>query len=303
VKGWIVAALLAAGACGSSEPKVTLDAPDPGPDSPSYRNSLAMCWTDASCRRVLAIAHGGSWDLDKLPYDSSGALRAAYLGGLDGVKIDVRVTADNVPVISHSSPIEVFESTECAGMKIEEMTADQVTACTRFPSDTEHFQRLDDVLDYLRGRLVVQLCVKRAQDYARTVSEIHTLGAEDFAFIEVASADDMLSVVPGIPGESTVYYLVNVASTLSDVDRLLAAHDPRAFMYEIDPGVDIGTIVPDRLHPAGIRSFIYDDTSPASVALLEGHYNAGFDVVSSQTGPNVTQARIDVNTARGVTPP
>src|SRR5512133_2303519 len=79
-------------------------------DGGTYRTSLGMCWTDATCPRVLALAHGGAWDATTRPYDSNAALAEAFADGDDGVKIDVRVTKDNVPVIAHSSPIEIYES-------------------------------------------------------------------------------------------------------------------------------------------------------------------------------------------------
>lgn len=280
----------------------SLDDPPPGDGGGTYRTSLGVCWTDATCPRVLAVAHGGAWDAATIPYDSNAALAAAYADGDDGVKIDVRVTADNVPVIAHSSPIQIYESLDCANKKIEEMTAAQVTACHRFPSSTETFQRLDDVLAYIHGKMVVQLCVKLTSDFARTIALVHTLGAEDYAFIEI-NAGDFETLGATLPGGDTVWFLVNVASTLGEVDTLLALHNPRAFMYEIDPGVDIGTIVPDRLHPAGVRAFIYDSAAALSESQLEAHYHAGFDVVSSQSGTNGVQARVTVNSAHGITPP
>jgi hypothetical protein len=271
-------------------------------DGGTYRTSLSVCWTDATCTRVFAVAHGGAWDATTTPYDSNAALAAAYADGDDGVKIDVRVTKDHVPVIAHSSPLQIYESIDCANQKIEEMTAAQVTACHRFPSTTETFQRLDDVLGYLRGKMVVQLCVKLVSDFGRTIDEVHALGAEDFAFLEI-NAGDVDSVVPALPGSDSVYYLVNLASDLSPVDGLLARNDPRLFMFEIDPGVDLGTLVPDRLHPANVRSFIYDNAAAPSVAQLAGHYATGFDAVSSQSGPNGVQARVMTNTSHSISPP
>lgn len=51
-------------------------------------------------------------------------------------------------------------------------------------------------------------------------------------------------------------------------------------MIEIDPGVPAPT-----------------------AAQLRAHYEKGFDVVSSRSGPRGVEARIAVNQARGVTPP
>jgi glycerophosphoryl diester phosphodiesterase family protein len=281
---------------------VVHDAPPMTPDGGTYRTSLSVCWTDATCTRVLALAHGGAWDAATVPYDSNAAIAAAYADGDDGVKIDVRVTKDNIPVIAHSSPIQIYESLDCANQRIEDMTAAQVTACHRFPSSTETFQRLDDVLGYIRGKMVVQLCVKQVTDFARTIAEVHTLGAEDFAFLEI-NAGDVASVTPVLPGSDSVFYLVNLASDLTPVDGLLALHDERLFMFEIDPGVDIGTLVPSKLHPAGVRSFIYDSAAAPTVDQLKAHYEAGFDAVSSQSGPNGVAARQAVNSANGITPP
>jgi len=281
-------------------PADTLSSPDAG----FYRSSLAVCWTDAKCQRVMAIAHGGAWDLAQKPYDSNAAISAAYTIGIDGVKIDVRVTKDNVPVISHSSPIQIYESIDCFNKKIEEMTAAQVVKCHRFPSTTETFQRLDDVLNYLRGKMVTQLCVKRSIDYARVIAEIQVQKAEDFAFIELGSTSDLQNIIPTLPGSSAVWYLVNVGSSVVEVDTIVATiKNPRAFMVEFDPGVAVATITSTKLHPANVRSFTYDSSITASVQQLKALFDGGYDVVSAQTAANAVQARMQVNQARGISPP
>ena len=267
-----------------------------------YRSSLSTCWSDASCPRVMAVAHGGSWSPTSAPYLSNAAIAAAYAAGDEGVKIDVRFTKDGVPVLAHSSPIELFESVDCYNKKIEDMTAAQVTGCHRAPSTTETFQRLDDVLGYLRGKMVAQLCVKRAADFAATITALHALQAEDFAFIEIDTAD-FLAMAPTLPGTAGIHFMVNVASNLTAIDGVLAVASPKAFMIEIEPGVAIGDLDTTKLHPAGVRAFLYDDAASPTVAQLEAHYEAGFDVVSSQSGPKGVEARQAINQARGVTPP
>jgi glycerophosphoryl diester phosphodiesterase len=284
-------------------PDAAPGAPDAGPaPDKTYRNSLSICWTDATCPRVMVIGHGGLWDAFNAPYDSNAAIAAAYAGGMEGVKIDVRITMDGVPVISHSSPIEIYESLDCAGKKIEEMTAAEVTACHRLPSSTETFQRLDDVLDYLRGKMVVQLTVKLSSDYAGTIALVRAKNAEDFAFFEI-STSELQNLVPTLPGGDQVYYLINVASSYAEVDTLVALANPRAFMVEMDPDPSVPTIVSTKLHPHGMRSFTYDSSATAQVADLVAHYDQGFDVVSTQQGANGVTARMQANQARGVTPP
>jgi hypothetical protein len=88
------------------------------------------------------------------------------------------------------------------------------------------------------------------------------------------------------------------------VDTLIdVINNPRAFMYEFDPGVDVSSLTPNRLHPAGVRSFTYDSATPISTATIQGYFEHGYDVVSAQNGANNVQARKNVNTARGLSPP
>jgi hypothetical protein len=276
---------------------------DAGTGGGTYRNSLSVCWTDPYCPRVFAVAHGGAWNVSGPPYDSNAAIAAAYAVGCDGVKIDVRVTKDNVPVISHSSPLQYYESIDCGGKKIEEMTAAQVTQCHRFPSTTEKFQRLDDVLDYLRGKMVVELTVKLSTDIARTIQEVHAKNAEDFAFLEI-STSDLQNLIPTLQGADSVYYLMDLGTNVTEVDTLLnTIKNPRAFMYEFDPSVDVSSMTPTRLHPAGVRSFTYTNAAAPTEPQLQALFENGYDVVSSQGAQNGVAARIVVNKSHGVSPP
>lgn len=286
---------------GSDEGDATADAePDAGD---ATRGSLSVCWTDARCPRALAVAHGGSWDAISAPYDSNAAIAQAWALGIDGVKIDVRVTKDDVPVIAHSSPIAPYESALCSGRKIEESTAAEITTCLRLPSLTETFQRLDDVLAYLRGKMVVELTVKEPRDYARAIAAVRAAHAEDYAFLEISTAE-LANVVPTLPGGDSVRYLVNVGSNVAEIDTIVdVIKNPRAFMVEIDPTVSAATLTATKLHPAGVRSFTYDSSGFALEPALEADFERGYDVVSANSGGNLVAARIAVNQRRGVTPP
>jgi hypothetical protein len=97
--------------------------------------------------------------------------------------------------------------------------------------------------------------------------------------------------------------VVNAASTPSAADVVIASNQPTAFIVEFDPPVDVGPIVTQKLHPNGLRSFTYTNAPSPSVTDLEALFNKGFDIVSSQNGPNGVAARQRVNQARGVVPP
>lgn len=271
----------------------------------TYRNSLSVCWTEPSCNRALAVAHGGDWNLlqPNPPYLSNAALNAAYDHGADGIKIDGRITSDGVVVLSHSSPIELYESTDCSGKKIEEMTVADVTKCHRFPSSTETFQRLDDVLNAFRGKLVVQICVKRKEDTGGIAKAVLDLNAQDFAFLEL-NATDIPDVVPPIPNGDKLWYLAQVNQP-SDVDLLLSTiKSPRNFMYEFDPGdATVPGLATTKLHPAGIKTFTYNKTTTSADQIKGLYTTGGFDVVSTNSVGFMVDARKQVNTARNVSPP
>lgn len=272
--------------------------------SATYRNSLSVCWTEVTCNRALAVAHGGDWDLLKPnpPYLSNAALNAAYDHGADAIKIDGRITSDGVVVLSHSSPIETFESLDCSGKKIEEMTVADVQKCHRFPT-TEAYQRLDDVLNAFRGKLVVQICVKRKEDTGGIAKAVLDLGAQDFAFLELNAAD-IPDVVPSIPNGDKLWYLAQINAP-SDVDLLFdTIKSPRNFMYEFDPGDStVPTLASTKLHPAGIKTFTYNKTTTSADQIKAFYTTGGFDVVSTNSVGMMVDARKQVNTSRGVTPP
>ena len=48
---------------------------------------------------------------------------AAFANGADAVKGDFRVSKDNVGVVVHSSPFEIYESLNCVGRRVENMDA------------------------------------------------------------------------------------------------------------------------------------------------------------------------------------
>ncbi len=310
---WLCMLLLG---CGKSthrpSPDLGSDPTAPWDDLPaasstaSYRNSLAECWTSASCQRVMLVTHGGDWDL-QTPYDSRPAFVHAVQRGSDGIKGDFRLTSDGVGVVAHSSPIELFESVECAGKRIEQMTAAEVTACHLIGS-TSTFQRVDHLLDWARGRTVVMLDVKRAEDLTGAIRVALENHAQDFLFFEV-HVRDFESIVVGTTGWDALHYLVWLDSP-ADADRVIAAnHAAQGFMFEMDPtytGWDAAAmkqLITGKLHPAGIRAFTSTDSKNPTPANHQALYDEGFDVVMTYSLSNGLPVRQAVNSARGVSPP
>ena len=282
------------------------DPPDvASPDGGSWRTALSDCWTDVSCRRAMLVSHGGDWDT-KMPYDSRGALARAVQRGADGIKADLRVTADNVAVVTHSSPIQIYESFDCVGKYIEKMTAAEVTACHMIGTPYT-FQRVDDLLTWAHGRTVVMLDVKVASDLPRAIETAIANHAEDDLFLEV-HVDDFFNIVVGAPGWERIHYLVWLGSP-DDADRVIKANHKQGFMFEMDPtypaydAAAMKVLIDTKLHPAGFRAFTSTDTRNATVENHQMLFDEDFDVVMTYDLTAGLTVRQKLNTSRGISPP
>ena len=116
-------------------------------DVPQWRRSMEnTAWTDTASRRALLVSHGGDPNYVTRPYDSLSAFTKAYAEGTDAVKADFRVLSDGITgMVMHSSPIEAYESIDCAGKRVENLTLAQATACTMLPT-LEHFLSVESLL-------------------------------------------------------------------------------------------------------------------------------------------------------------
>lgn len=269
----------------------------------TWRTSLGVCWRDPSCNRALILSHGGDWNVSN-PYNSRAAFERAFACGADGIETDIRVTQDGVPVLAHSSPIELYESVECAGRRIEQMTADEVTECNLAPSLTETFQRLDDVLQWARGKVIIELDVKEAGDLARTIEVTRALGAQDGSFVMV-STEEMALTIPTIPGWQELSYMVRMRS-VADITAQAQTRIPQVFMLEMDrtyTGVaeqDITALISGVIHPAGLKAMASSDSRFATVNNHLEVFNQGFDVVLSYDCANGVSAARQINQQRGL---
>ena len=283
--------------------------PDSGkPDSATYRTSLGVCWTDPKCRRALIVSHGGDWTLT-IPYGSLSAFKQAYKNGADGIKCDLRMTKDGVAMAVHSSPFKIWESLDCYGKKVEDMTAAQVTSCHMLPS-METFPRVDTVLAWAKGKLVVMLTVKKSSDFAGGIATVLAAKAQDRVFFEIGTGD-FQKTLKSVTNWKKAYYLVQIKAT-TDLDLMLnKLKDPRAFMYELEPtysnasAAQVAAMIKTKLRPAGIRAFAASAANPfaATVQNHLGLFNQGFEVIMSYNLANGVAARIKVNKAAGITPP
>jgi hypothetical protein len=273
----------------------------------NHKTSLAACWTEPTCHRALVMAHGGQWDTTSVPFLSRTAFEKAWQTGADGIEADIRVTADGVPMVAHSSPIEYYESIDCGGKKIEEMTADQVSKCHYAPSFTETFQRMSDVLDWANGKLIMEWDVKLTTDLPATVQMILQKGAADRATILVGTGE-IQSAIPAIAGWEGLHYIADIGATaeLQPTLGIVATH--HIFLFEMDRSyvdateAQVADLIKVPVNAAGMKAFGASEQYTATVQNHIDVYHQGFDVVLSYNVPNGVKAAQQVNVERGYSP-
>jgi hypothetical protein len=258
----------------------------------------------------MITSHGGDWDPIDFPYDSLPAFKKAYADGAESVKGDFRVSMDNVGVIMHSSPVQWYESFDCWGRLVQNMTVAECTSCKMLFTNYT-FVSLPELLSWSNGNVVVMLCVKRNEDIPRAISSVIELNATDRVFLEIPVLALIKYVLgPKPPGWEKVFYLAeaveaaDIQVVLSDAFTPLL---PMCFMFEFNVGytrwgLNITRVI-ESIHKRGMRTFTATTQFLPSVESHVALFESGIDVVYTYDTQNAVRARRIVNEARGVYPP
>jgi glycerophosphoryl diester phosphodiesterase len=258
------------------------------------------------------VSHGGDWSVQK-PYDSLGAFVQAFEDGTDCVKGDLRFSSDKVGMVMHSSPVELYESVECVGIKVEDTPAAKLEKCPMISKalSNETFISASTLLAYTQNRTITMFCVKRDQDIPAAVSMLLEHGAADRAWLEIGLGPFM-SMVPQVLNWEQVYYLIEInspADIATIVNNTTVMQRERAFTVEFN-GYQKGawahvnlTQSIASLHAAGVRTLVATSLEAPSEKAQEELFEVGFDVVYTYGTKQAVLARTTVDKARGVTPP
>ncbi len=285
----------------------------------SWRKSLdsvQSCWHQSvsECNRAMVIVHGGDWDITAgVPYDSSGAFLRGWQNGADMVKGDFRVCKENVGMVMHSSPIESFESLECRGKMVEDMTVAQCESCP-MATTSYNFTSVPEMLSWSADKVNFMFCLKNEKDMARSISSMLEYNAQHRAVIEIKAPHILELYAAKYEGWQDVYYIAELTS-LADATSMLAQPQElldRAFLIEFDNwddsmwgGADNLRSLIDQFHAKGCRTLAATNNNAveATKANHQAIFDAGFDVVYSYNLANAVEVRKKVNMKRGISPP
>lgn len=116
-----------------------------------------------------------------------------------------------MPACMFCSPIEIYESLNCFGRRVEEMTAEECTKC-QMALTNYTFISVPEMLKWADGKVNVMLCVKESTDIPRAISTLIENGASHRAFLEVSISSILEQEAADTPGWDQVYYVVNLKS-------------------------------------------------------------------------------------------
>lgn len=111
----------------------------------------------------------------------------------------------------HSSPVEIYESINCFGKYVEEMTSDECAQCQMEVTDYT-FMKVPDFLAWANDKVNVMFCVKESRDIPRAITTLLENNASHRAFLEV-HVDDLLNLEKNqVPYWDQVYYVAELKS-------------------------------------------------------------------------------------------
>jgi hypothetical protein len=116
------------------------------------------------------VVHGGDWNLT-YPYDSLPAFQKADSKDADAVKGDFRVSSDNIGMVMHSSPVEIWESLDCFNQSVEEHSAEENSECHMEVTNIT-FSTVPEVLAWADGVINFMFCVKETEDIPRAITTL-----------------------------------------------------------------------------------------------------------------------------------
>jgi glycerophosphoryl diester phosphodiesterase len=141
---------------------------------------------EALRRRPFSIVgHRGAAGL--APENTLAAIRAGMEAGVDAVEVDVQLTADGVPVLSHDDDLR-----RVAGLDVS-VRRSKLVELRRYRVGGHPIPTLEEALSLVDGRVGVLVEVKHPEDTPTVIDTLKSMGATEWAalisFYEEAVAE------------------------------------------------------------------------------------------------------------------
>lgn len=223
-----------------------------------------------SSSRPQIIAHRGHWS--SAPENSASAIRAAR--AFDFVEIDVRLSADGVPVIMHD---DTCTRTTGVDVRVADCTAKEITSLT-FPGTDEQVPSLARALVAGGGDLFFDLDVKEASELPAVARFMSTRAEKDRCYVKM-DVQQSADIQPLIDLQAREGISVVAKHIVRDHDSIALLQEMNArgviaaevwfpdldvLRALVDTGLALTTYTLDEVHCAGL-SDAQARTAPSAV--------------------------------------
>jgi glycerophosphoryl diester phosphodiesterase len=240
------------------------------------------CYGDPTCEGLVVVAHRGLAYL--APQNTLSAVRAAVALGVDMVEVDVRPTADGVPVVIHDATVDSVTTAtgEVSAFTLAEIQALELKvpddlvgdfSCERIPT----FRRL---LRLCRDRIDVMVDLKGGPALAAAIIEAEQMLAQAIVLGSQSELEAARAAVPDLR-------IMIRPQGHDEIQPLWDAFVPVADVVHIDPGFDdpdtialihgLGAKVLMNMWGADAYALMLGDLSDYTEA-----YEAGVDIQQSE---------------------
>lgn len=107
--------------------------------------------------------------------------------------------------------MEIYESLNCRGKYVENMTSEECTQCQMEVTDY-HFITVPYLLSWAEDKVNVMLCVKETTDIPRAITTLLENNAAHRAFLELDYSKILQLEIDQVPHWDEVYYVSHVHS-------------------------------------------------------------------------------------------
>lgn len=240
------------------------------------------CFGDLACEGLVVVAHRGMGYL--APRNTLSAVRAAIVLGVDMVEVDVRLTADGIPVLLHNADVDA--TTDGTG-DVDTMTLAQVQALSIVASEElpgefscERIPTFREMLQLAAGRIDIMVDLKAGAAEAAVVIEQEGLIAQAVMLGSSTELNAARAVVPDLR-------IMIRPEVPAEIQPLWDAFVPVADVVHIDPGFDDPPSI-DLIHSLGAKVLMDMWVADANALLLGDYsqyaqgYEAGIDIQQTE---------------------
>lgn len=174
---------------------------------------------------VVAAHQGGffgAWP------NTMAAFEDARLAGVDVVEMDLRASADGVAVVYHDD--DLFRWTECRG-RVQEKTLAELKKCRFRNSASAQIPTFEEVLDWSRGRVVVDAEFKDVESIAPALELVGRRGAYPWTYFQVQGDRRKYARARALDAEVALLFAVTSRESL---DWVLGLRDDQLLIVEVD---------------------------------------------------------------------